>query len=104
MAAHTPSRGAAKLWVYGNQGPCLGIAVRQDILAALQSPSPSADGNNANTTALLGGSNLVEFDWKQHIIEERFAEINGGVFREFDRIYRGQGGKDGGWEAAKDKR
>ena len=100
MDARAPSLGAAKLWVYGNQGPCLDIAVRQDLLAMLQPPSTS--GSNVTTTP-WGGSSAAKINWKQHIIEERFAEINGGVFRDFDTMYRGQGGKDGGWEAAMDK-
>ena len=100
MAVRTPSLAAAKLWVYGNKGPCLDIAVRQDILATLQPQS------GLNVTAPGGGSRggAAYVDWRQYIIEERFAEINGGAFREFDRMYRGQGGKDGGWETATDKR
>jgi hypothetical protein len=49
------------------------------------------------------GGKSVDVDWRQHIIEERFAATNGGAFREFDRMYRGQAGKDGGWETTADK-
>lgn len=70
--------------MYGNRGPCLDVGVRQDILAEL---------GLGNTTTRMA----------QHVVEERFADMHGGVFREFDRIYRGQGGTDGGWESSKDK-
>lgn len=81
--------------MYGNQGPCLDVAVRQDILAG-----ELTSGKTKSNSSLSGD---VPRGFKQHVIEERFAEINGAVFKEFDRIYRGQGGTDGGWESSKDK-
>lgn len=87
--AYAPSLGAARMWVYGNEGSCLDVGVRQDILADILMSQ-----NNATQS----GSTAMVIDDGQHVIEERFAEIHNGAFKNFDRMYRAQGGRDGGWD------
>lgn len=85
--AAAPSLGAARMWVYGNEGSCLDVGVRQDILAEVLK-------NPMNSTMSRGR----HIDDGQHVIEERFSEIHGAAFKDFDRMYRAQGGRDGGWD------
>lgn len=94
--AYAPSLGAARMWVYGNEGSCLDVGVRQDILADLLMSQYNATHGGGSNQAATSGPKII--DDGQHVIEERFAEIHNGAFKDFDRMYRAQGGRDGGWD------